>query len=146
MDFFKNWCFCICSTLIVSVVLSIFTPQDSMKRFYKAMIAVFIFISFIYPLKDFDVDVFKSFPEFQINENIGSACESELNQSVKNFLKEKGITGANVSAKAVYDDENETIEIQELSVYIPDEYDKTEIQKLIFDELGVNARVIYLGE
>ena len=146
MEFFKNWCFCVCVTLIVSVVLSIFTPQDSMKRFYKSMIAVFIFISFIHPLKDFDYDVFKSFPEFQINESVGSAYESEINQSVKNYLKEKGITGANVNGKVIYDDENDTVEITELNVYIPDEYDKNETQKMIFDELGVNARVVYLGE
>ena len=146
MEFFKNWCFCICITLIVSVVLSIFTPQDSMKRFYKSMIAVFIFISFIYPLKDFDADVFKDFPEFQINESINNAYESELNQTVKSFLKEKGISGANAESRVFYDEDNETLEIQELTVFIPDEYDKREIQNLIFDELGVNARVIYLGE
>ena len=146
MEFFKNWSFSVCTALIVSAVLSVFTPSDSTKRFYKTMIAVFIFISFVYPLKDFDADVFRNFGSVDIAKSVNSSYETGINSSITSFLKEKGIIGASVSSEVLYNEDDNTAEISAVTVFIPDEYSAEETKELIFSELGVNAEVIYLGQ
>ena len=148
MDFFREWCFCVCLTLVISVIFSLFTPQGAMQRFYKIVISVFVFISFIYPLKDFDANDF-SLPEekliIDISDDASKGIESHINSSVKAFLNKAGITGCNVESSVKYYAQSGEIEISELTVFLPDEYSKEEVEKMIFDELGLNSRVVYLG-
>ena len=149
MDFFKEWCFSVCVALIISVIFSLLTPKGSMKSFYKTMISLFILIAFIYPLKDFS---FKNFDfdfensAFEIENELDSGYESSLNTAVKNTLKNSGITGCNVDSRVNYNSKNNEIEITGVEVFIPDEYSKKEVESLIFEQLGINSRVVYIGE
>jgi len=148
MDFFKEWCLCVCTALIIAVVFSMFTPQGAMKKFWKVTLSVFIFVSFIYPFKDFDAADFSldnSGSIFSLEENSGSIYENEINAQIKAFLKVKGIIGANVKSRVKYDLDTSEIEIKEVEIFIPDDYDSDEVKKLVFNELGINARVVYLG-
>lgn len=149
MTFFKEWCFCICLTLVISVIFSLFTPRGAMQRFYKIIISVFIFISFVYPLRDFDAEDFRVNEDslvFDINDNASVSYENQINSSVKAFLIKENIEGCNVKSRVRFNAQSSEIEISELVVYIPDEYAKEDVKKLIFDELGLNSRVVYLGE
>ena len=148
MEFLKQWSFCVCLTLVISVIFSVLSPGGEMKRFYKIMISVFIFISFIYPLKDYNMSEFKpdiSSQIFEINENSNKSYENEINRSIKTFLREKGIT-ANVSSKVSFNIENSEIEVKSVVISIPEEYSKSEVQSLVFDKLGINSKVVYVGE
>ena len=148
MDFFKEWIFCVCATLIISVVFSLFTPQGSMKDFYKIAISIFIFISFLYPFKNFDISdiqIDSSQQILDINNESNKSYESEINAQIKALLKKEGIVGANVSSKVRFDIEETELEIKEVVISIPDEYSKSSVEKLVFDELGINSEVVYIG-
>jgi hypothetical protein len=111
------------------------------------MLSIFIIISFIYPLKDFSVkDI--NFTDFDsiFEEQADIGIQNELNSYIKSFLKSEGITGVNVDCRANFDKSTNQIEIIEACVYIPDEYSKDDVEKLIFDGIGINAKVIYLGQ
>ncbi len=145
MDFLKQWSFCVCLTLIISVIFSILSPNGEMKRFYKITISVFIFISFIVPLKDFDasdLSIKSDSKIFEINENSNAGYENQINKSIKSFLNKKGIS-ANVSSRVNFDIESSDLEIKNVIVSIPDEYSREEVKKMIFDELGINSKVVY---
>ena len=148
MEFLKQWSFCVCITLMISVIFSIISPNGEMKRFYKIMISVFIFISLIYPLKDFDSNDFRMDYDFniiEVNDMSGKSYENEINRSIKEFLRNKGIT-ANVSSKVNYDINNSEITVENVVISIPDEFSKNDVKNLVYDEMGINSKVIYIGE
>ena len=148
MEFLKQWSFCVCLTLIISVIFSILSPKGEMKRFYKIMISIFVFISFIYPFKDFnssDLRIESGDAIFEINDVSDKSYENVINRRIKDFLKEKGIS-ANVDSKVSFDIENNQIEIKEVTIYIADEYSKEQVNKLVFDEMGINSKVVNIGE
>lgn len=74
MDFLKEWTYTICITLIISVIFSILTPKGNMGRFFKIILATFIFLSFIYPFKSAQIDF--TLPEFNISD-----AQSEQSQT-----------------------------------------------------------------
>ena len=67
---------------------------------------------------------------------IKSNIEKALNDG--NYKNSK----AKVNVK-IKDDE---LYIKSVEIYILNEYDKTEVKKYIFDKLGINAQVYYIGE
>ncbi len=119
MDYIKSWTFCICITLIVSVIFSILKPKGTMGKFYKVIISVFIFISFLYPLTEFNP------ADFRINFNL----ESEYENLIENTAKAE-------------------IENLVKDVLIKNEiYNSVEeVKDLIFKNLGMVADVKRIGE
>ena len=59
MDFLKNWIFSVCLTLILAVIFSVMTPKGSLGKFYKMIISMFIFVSFLYPVSNAKASDFK---------------------------------------------------------------------------------------
>ena len=145
MEFLKEWTFCVCVSLSVAVLLSMFAPKGKMNGFYKMLISLFIFISFIYPLKDYhmrDINIPEITVPFENNQPYAAMAENEI----KKLLEENGIIGANVSCEVSSDYASGEIELKSAQVSIPDEYSADEVYRLIFDRLGINARVIYNGQ
>lgn len=145
MDFLKEWTLTVCVTLIISIIFSVLSPKGNMGRYFKVIIAMFIFISFLLPLRNADFDF--EFPEFdsaQFEDSRESAYESIIENSVKRTLDEGGYISSSVYVKLDYND-NE-IEIKKLEVGISDEFDKELVKKHIADKTGFNADVYYLGE
>ncbi|MDE6470001.1 MAG: hypothetical protein K2L19_03145 [Eubacterium sp.] len=145
MDFIKEWTFTICITLIISVVFSLLTPKGNMGRFFKIILATFIFLSFIYPLKSDKIDI--TFPEFNTGEIEAAereAYESAAEIQIEKILEEGGYTSCsvknNISLK-----ENE-IYINSIKISIPSSYDKQEVKNYLFDSAGIIAEVYYVGE
>ena len=101
MDYIKSWTFCICITLIVSVIFSILSPNGTMGKFYKVIISVFIFISFLYPLTDFSFDDFKIDFNFSTEyENlVESSAKQEIEFSVSKVLTDNEIYNSSISAE-----------------------------------------------
>ncbi len=147
MEFVKEWCTCVCASLIVAVIFSLFTPKGSMKGFYKILISFFVFISFIYPLKNADFsgfDIDKSI--ISESENNASPYAEMINTEVKNTLKNKGISGVSVSSDVGVDYAAGEVDIKSVTVFVSDGYDKNNVRKIIFDSLGINAEVKGIGE
>ena len=146
MDFIKNWIFSVCTTLILSVIFSAFTPKGNVGKFYKIIISLFIFVSFIYPLTDYEFkNLNVEFPAFS------NVYVSELNDSnkkniellIKTKLQEQNIN-ANVSVECSAN--SEETEIEKISIYVPDGSNAEEIKGFVYKELGLVADVKCLGE
>lgn len=146
MDFIKNWIFSVCTTLILSVIFSAFTPKGNVGKFYKIIISLFIFVSFIYPLTDYEFkNLNVEFPAFS------NVYVSELNDSnkkniellIKTKLQEQNIN-ANVSVECSAN--SEETEIEKISIYVPDGSNAEEIKDFVYKELGLVADVKCLGE
>lgn len=146
MDFIKNWIFSVCTTLILSVIFSAFIPKGNIGKFYKIIISLFIFVSFIYPLTDYEFkNLNVEFPAFS------NVYVSELNDSnkkniellIKTKLQEQNIN-ANVSVECSAN--SEETEIEKISIYVPDGSNAEEIKDFVYKELGLVADVKCLGE
>lgn len=145
MDFLKEWTFNVCITLIISVVFSILSPKGSMGKFFKITLAIFIFLSFVYPLKSADIDFV--FPEFNIEEFEDEQENTYSNlicSNIEKSLENGGYPSCRANVSIEYSDEE--ISIKKVLVQIPDVYSDIEIKNFIYDELGIVAEVHYLGE
>lgn len=146
MDYIKSWTFCICITLIVSVVFSILSPKGTMGKFYKVIISVFIFISFLYPLTDFDFDGFKI--DFNFNteyENlVESSAKQEIQYAVEKVLTDNKIYNSSISAEV--EQNGDEILINRILVSVTDDYNVEEVKALLLENLGVVAEVKRIGE
>ncbi len=145
MEFLKEWTYTICVTLVISVVFSILTPKGNMGKFFKIILAAFIFLSFIYPLKSSEIDL--TFPEFNISDienNQNNAYKSAVETQVNQTLEEGGYSSCIIRSDIDY--KNNEIYINSITVSVPGNYDKDEIKNYLFDRLGILAEVYYVGE
>ncbi|MDE6111160.1 MAG: stage III sporulation protein AF [Eubacterium sp.] len=146
MDYIKSWTFCICITLIVSVIFSILSPKGTMGKFYKVIISVFIFISFLYPLTDFSFDEFKM--DFNFNteyENlVESSAKQEIEYSVGKVLTDNEIYNSSISAEV--EQNGDEVLINRILVSVTDDYSVEDVKALLFENLGVVAEVKRIGE
>lgn len=145
MEFIKQWTLTISATLIISIIFSLLTPKGNMGRFFKVVLAMFIFVSFIYPIKNADFDF--EFPMFDESEFIDSqenSYENIIKTNIENILNEGNYLNSKVNASiSIKDDE---ISVNCLEIGILDEFDKTEVKNYIADKTGFHAEVYYLGE
>lgn len=146
MDFVKSWTVSVCLTLIISVVFSLVSPKGTMGRFYKVIISVFIFISFIYPLTDFDFSDFSA--DFNIETDYESAqenlTETQVEGIIKSVLLENSVEDAQVSCTVSQN--GDEIMIDEIEVAVSRDYNAEEVRRLLLDSVGVAANVIYSDE
>lgn len=145
MEFLKEWTLTICITLVISVIFSVLTPKGNMGKFFKIILATFIFLSFIYPFKNDEIDF--SFPEFSAEElaqEQKDTYEKTVTAQTLQALESQGYKSCSVKSRISLKD-NEIL-IKSLTITAPDSYNKDEIKKYIFDTLGINAEVYYLGE
>lgn len=146
MDFIKNWIFSVCVTLILSVIFSAFTPKGNVGKFYKIIISLFIFVSFVYPLtncefKNLKVD-FPSFSNVYTNE-LNNTNEKNIELLIKTKLQEENIN-ANVDVECITN--SDETEIENINIYVPDGNNTAEIKDFVYKELGLVADVKCLGE
>ena len=146
MDYIKSWTFCICITLIISVILSILAPKGTMGKFYKVIISTFIFLSFLYPLSDFNIAEFKLDFDFDsVYENVvEGAAKTQVESAVETVLVENDIQNSIVTA-SVYQSGDELV-ISSVKISVPDGYSVEEVKDIVFKELGVVAEVKRIGE
>ncbi len=142
MNFVKQWCVFVCITVLMCVVFSFLTPKGSMGRFYKMTVSLFIFLSFLYPFTQSDIDV--EFPKFE-EINTSSINNGVFETQIKSCLVENNITGSNVNCRSTVNSENE-IEIQSITVSVSDEYDIDEVKNIIYDNLSLNVEVVHIGQ
>ncbi len=147
MAFVKQWCLCVCISLVFAVIFSLFTPRGNMKSFYRILISFFVFISVLYPLKNIDLKAF-NFDKNIIaeSENNTAPYSDMINKKITETLESKGITGASVSSDVSIDYSTYEISIDSVKVAVSDGYDKNEVKKIIFDSLGINAEVRGIGD
>lgn len=147
MGFLKSYTYTVCISLIVITLFSVLIPSGNIKRIVKAVLSVMIMLSFILPLKDvhfskniFDFDIITD----QASENEREALEMIICDNIKNKLDEADYNNCGVSVE-ISRDGDET-EIKSVIITITDEYNADEIRSYIFNELGLNAEVNYIGE
>ena len=149
MEFIKEWSFCICISLIISVIFSLLAPKGTLNRFYKILLSVFILISFIYPLKDFkgfDFDFSKIGITSELQTTQNDTVETMLNNRISTLLSDNGIEGYSISSDLNYDLNSGEIEIKDIQIAVPSDYDCKTVKQLVFDELGFVTRVINIGD
>ena len=146
MDYIKSWTFCICITLIVSVIFSILAPKGTMGKFYKVIISTFIFLSFLYPLSDFNIAEFRLDFDFDSEyENVvESAAKTQIESAVESVLDDNGVYNSIVTAD-VYQSGEELV-ISSVKISVADSYSVEEVKDIVFKELGVVAEVKRIGE
>ncbi|MCM1114425.1 MAG: hypothetical protein NC397_02915 [Clostridium sp.] len=145
MDFLKEWTLTVSVTLIIAIILSILAPKGNMGKFFKIMLGIFIFATFIYPINSSDISF--NMPDFDESVMIDKEQESYENiitSSIKSALENAGYQSSKVTSNIKYND-NE-ITVNKLIIEIQDKYDKEEVKKFIRDETGFNPEVYYLGE
>lgn len=146
MDFLKNWTFSVCLTLILAVIFSVMTPKGSLGKFYKMIISMFIFVSFLYPISNAKASDFKiDLPMFCNNytQQVENAGVNSTEAIIINKLKEIGV---NASVSLEINFRNNEIEIESLTVYVPDGTSKNKVSEYLMSELGMVAEVEYIGE
>lgn len=145
MEFIKEWTLTVSVTLIISIIFSVLSPKGNMGRYFKIILAMFIFTSFIYPLSGADIEFdFPVMDEIQYEDTQRETYENIICADVKSTLESGGYTSSKVTASIKYS-ENE-ITVKELSIGITDNFDKDEVKKYMSDQTGFNAEVYYLGE
>lgn len=116
-----------------------------MGKFFKVILAMFIFVSFIYPIKNADFEFeLPAFDEMEYQDTQEDIYEKIICQNIENTLNEGGYLSSKVSADIKYADEE--IEVKSLEVGIMDEFNKDEVKRYLLDSTGFNAEVYYLGE
>ncbi len=141
MDFVKQWIFSICVTLIISAIFSMLAPKGSIGRFYKIVISVFIFVSFVFPLMDFDFDELK--PDINFEPEYYHIMESSAENQIKSLISETLIQNGieNAEIIALVTEKNEELEIENITICINGEYDTEEVKSLVLDNLGLVCEV-----
>lgn len=148
MNLIKEWTFCICSIVIVSVIFSLLAPKGSSGRFYKSVISLFIFISFLFPFTqigdkklDFNLDNIN----IEAENNTNSIVEGVVKKEIITLLENNSVYSAGVNCSSSVNADNE-IMLNSVTVSVADEYDCDTVRQLIYDELSLNVRVIHIGE
>ena len=148
MNLIKEWTFCICSTVIVSVIFSLLAPKGGSGRFYKSVISLFIFISFLFPFTqivdkklDFNLDNIN----IEAENNTNSIAEGVVKNEIITLLENNSVYSARVNSSSSVNADNEII-LNSVTVSVADEYDCDTVRQLIYDELSLNVRVIHIGE
>ena len=147
MKYLNDWTYTVCITLIFSIIFSLLLPKDSNGKVGKIIITVFIMISFIAPFKasgfDFNLDGINTISEQQA-ENKEESYSAIIKSNIEKTLSDGNYSNSKAKVKVkIKDDE---LYIKEADIYILNDYDKSEVQKYIFDKLGINAQVYYIGE
>ena len=142
MDFFKQWTIFVCMTVLMCVVFLFLTPKGSMGRFYKMIISLFIFLSFLYPFSQSKINF--DLPEIE-TANTYSINDEMIESQIKTCLTENSIIGANVNCRSRINSDNEIV-VEKVVVSVSDDYDTAEVQKLIFENLSINAEVVHIGQ
>lgn len=148
MNLIKEWTFCICSTVIVSVIFSLLAPKGGSGRFYKSVISLFIFVSFLFPFTqigdkklDFNLDNIN----IEAENNTNSIAEGVVKNEIITLLENNSVYSAGVNCSSSVNADNE-IMLNSVIVSVADEYDCDTVRQLIYDELSLNVRVIHIGE
>ena len=146
MNLIKEWTFCICSTVIVSVIFSLLAPKGGSGRFYKSVIS--LFISFLFPFTqigdkklDFNLDNIN----IETENNTNSIAEGVVKNEIITLLENNSVYSAGVNCSSSVNADNEII-LNSVTVSVADEYDCDTVRQLIYDELSLNVRVIHIGE
>ena len=148
MDYVKDWSLNVSATLVIAVIFSLLTPKGNMGKYLKIIIALFITLSLLLPITEFDFDeinfsgVSDLFGEESTNDD---TYKKLITAQVDNVLKESNINSADISCKLKISEDNE-IEIKEITVSITDEYNADEVKNMIYDNLGFVAQVKYIGQ
>lgn len=144
MEFIKNWVLCVCITLIISVIFSLLTPKGNMGKIYKIILAMFIFVSFLLPLGDNDIDF--EFPDmnFEFAESQSESYENIVKANIETVLEQGGYESCIIDCDVEYS--NEEICVNKLGISVPSQYDVEEIKDYIYDKTGMVAEVYYLGD
>lgn len=143
MEFVKEWSFYVCITVVASVVLTFLTPKSSMGNFYKIIISVFIFLSFLYPFLNFDINDLKlpnvDNTSFTYSNN-SSLAKDMLSSKINELLINSGIKNANIDVDLSINDANEIV-VDSIIVTVDKDYNSEEIKNLIYENLKLDVSV-----
>lgn len=114
MQVIKQWIICIMVSSIIGAVVNIFTPDSSVGRTMKTVVASFLLCAFLSPFIGSEkIDFSKDFPGFSLyysslSEDISSRMSDETKNAVEiqviSLLNERGIEYDSIDVDVAYDD------------------------------------------
>lgn len=147
MRFLNEWTYTICITLIISVIFSLLLPKGSQGKVGRIVITVFIMISFFIP---FGSNNFKlNFDDYLIEYSDENTLKETSYENIIKSNIESTLTKGNYKnskAEVKVDIKDEQVYIKSADVYILNEFNKDDVKNYIFDKLGINTKVYYIGE
>lgn len=144
MEFINEWTYSICITLVVSIIFSLLLPQGTFAKFSKMIMAVFISLSFILPLKNADFSDIIPELDIEIEKQNEDTYENIIEANIKNTLIDGGYSGCITDCSVSESDKEICIESAE--IFAPQEFDCNEIKDYVFDKIGIYAEVYHIGE
>ena len=147
MEFFRQWVLCVCISLICASVFSLLIPSGRLKTFYRVMLSVFVFTSFLYPFKDIkEGKIDFNMSEISVSESAADkAYEREIEKQICSALEENGITGVNAETDIEVNYETGCAEIKQVRLFVSTDNDCEEVRRLVLEKLGINAEVKTIG-
>lgn len=79
-----------------------------------------------------------------VQEDNNGVYEEMINRQVKTCLEDNGYIGCSVTSRATL--KNNELTVDDVQISVPDDYDTDDVNKCVFDKLGINARVIHIGD
>ena len=135
MQAIKQWFICIMVSSIIAAVVNIFTPDSSIQKTMKIVVASFLLCAFLSPFISGErIDFSEDFPGFSIyysslSEDLFSAVSNETEKAVKSkvtsLLNERGIEYDNIE---VYfkKDKDGLLYIDKIRITADEKYSKQE--------------------
>lgn len=142
MQIIKQWIICIMVSSIVAAVVNIFTPDSSVQRTMKIVVASFLMCAFLSPFIDGEkIDFSEEFPGFSIyysslSEEISSVVSNETEKAVENkvvsLLNERGIEYDNIEVSFKVNNDN-LLCVEKINIIADEKYSvhENEIKKEI---------------
>ncbi len=135
MQAIKQWIICIMISSIIAAVVNIFTPDSSVQKTMKIVVASFLMCAFLSPFIDGRrIDFSEDFPGFSIyysslSEEISLSVTDETEKAVKNkvesLLKERGIEYDDIEVSLERNEENQ-LYIDKIIITADEEYSEHE--------------------
>lgn len=111
------------------------------------VISLFIFISFLYPLSDFNFNDFSfdySFSQEEFEDAARTSYETMLKNQIQTVLEKNSISNSKIDCSIRIQDGEASV--KKVVIAVGDAYDADDVKSIVFDNLGINAQVIHIGD
>ena len=107
---------------------------------------MFIFLSFLYPLSDFNIADFKLDFDFvsEYTDVVESTAETQIEATVGAVLDDNGIADSVITAEVEH--KGGELIIKRVLISVTDNYSAEEVKNIVFENLGIVAEVKRIGE
>ncbi|MBQ6877853.1 MAG: hypothetical protein IJO22_05580 [Oscillospiraceae bacterium] len=156
MEEIKKWAFSVCCAAISGGILNFIIPKENNSKLFKSVFYVFFLSVIISPVSDIDLPDFKNIgfsSEYAadsdelnaFSENSEKFIENKIYTDTEKILEESGCSAKDILV-SVNISENKSIDITKFVITFDDIVNTNEIQKIVFEKIGIEPEIILSGE